>query len=89
MKYNLTRILLILCCFVICVTSMSITLGIVDTLGGTMQDAIVVASTSVVFALFTTLGIEVYGTLKADLRRYRIQREIDTERAFRELGGDN
>ena len=87
MKYNLTRILLILCCFVICVTSISVNLGIVESLGGTVYDAIIVASMSVVFALFTTLGIEVYSTLKADLRRHRIQREIDTERAFRELGG--
>ena len=87
-KYIFGRILLIIMSLTISVMSMICVLSLLYDLDATNTELFLVSTMFIVFAIGLSVSYEMFRSLRYDLKRVKIQKELDTERAFRRMGDD-
>ena len=87
-KYFYGRILLILLSFTISIMSMICVLSLLQSLNATSIEVFLVSIMFIVFSIGLSVSYEMFKSLRYDMKRVKIQRDLDTERAFRTMGDD-
>ena len=68
--------------------SMICVLSLLYDLDATNTELFLVSTMFIVFAIGLSVSYEMFRSLRYDLKRVKIQKELDTERAFRRMGDD-
>lgn len=84
MNNKFLPILSIIISFVLSVVCLTFINGMVS---GGIKEIIVVDCLIIGFYFFTDSGASLLGYMRAEARRKKIQADIDTEKAFRKMGG--
>ena len=68
--------------------SMICVLTMLHDLDATSSEIFLVSTMFLVFSIGLSLSYEMFSSLRYNIRRVKIQKELDTERAFRNMGDD-